>query len=53
MKPRSMKLRSFISRLQDLNGYLEEIFRDTKGQEIAPLLVEEIMDIIYHSMPTT
>ena len=36
-----MKLRSFISRLQELNAYLGE-----------PLPADEMMDIIYHSMPT-
>ena len=48
-----MKLSSFISRLQELNSYLEEFPPDTKGQETAPLPVDEIMDTIYHSMPTT
>ena len=53
VKPRSMKLRSFISRLQELNAYLEECPPDTDGQETVPLPADEIMDIIYHSMPTT
>ena len=52
IKPRSMKLCSFISRLQELNAYLEEFPPDTEGQETAPLSADEIMDIIYHSMPT-
>ena len=47
-----MKLRSFISRLQELNAYLGEFPPDTEGQETAPLSAKEIMDIIYHSMPT-
>ena len=47
-----MKLRSFISRLQELNAYLEEFPPDTDGQETAPLSADEIMDIIYHSIPT-
>ena len=51
-KPRSMKLHSYISRLQELNAYLEEFLPDTEGQETAPLPAEEIMDIIYHYMPT-
>ena len=37
-----MKLRSFLSRLQKLN----------EGQETALLPADEIVDIIYHSMPT-
>ena len=53
VKPRNMKLHSFISRLQELNAYLEEFLPDTKGQETAPLPADEIMDIIYHSMPST
>ena len=51
--PRSMKLRSFISRLQELNAYLEQFLPDTEGQEIAPLPADEIMDIIFNSMSTT
>ena len=47
-----MKLHGFISRLQELNAYLEEFPPDTEGQETAPLPTDEIMDIIYHSMPT-
>ena len=52
-KSRSMKLCSFISRLQQLTAYLEEFPPDTEGQKLAPLPADEIMDIIYHSMPTT
>ena len=48
-----MKLRSFISRLQELNAYLELFPTNTEGQETAPLPADDIMDIIYHSMPTT
>ena len=50
---RSMKLRSSISRLQELNAYLEEFPPDTEGQETAPLPADKITDIIYHSMPNT
>ena len=49
-KPRGMKLRSFISRLQELNAYLEEFPPDTEGQETVPLPTDKIMDIIYHSI---
>ena len=45
-----MKLRSFISRLQEWNAYLEEFPPDTEGQETAPLPTDEMMDAIYHSM---
>ena len=53
VKHRSMKLHSFMSRLQELNAYLEVFPPDTDGQETVPLPADEIMDIIYHSMPTT
>ena len=53
IKPRCIKLRSFISRLQQLNAYLEEFPPDTQGKESAALPADELMDIIYHSMPTT
>ena len=53
MKPRSMKLCSFVSRLQELNTYIEEFLPDTAGQENLPLPADEIMDIIYHSMSAT
>ena len=51
VKPRGMKLRSFISRLQELNAYLEEFPPDTEVQENASLPADEILDIINHSMP--
>ena len=39
VKPRSMNLCSFISRLQELNAYLEEFPHDPEGQEIAPTCI--------------
>ena len=48
-----MKLRGFISWLQELNAYLEEFQPDSEGQETASLPADGIMDIIYHSMPIT
>ena len=53
IKPRSMKIHSFISRLQELNAHLEEVTPDIEGQETAPPPADEIMGIVYHSMPTT
>ena len=53
IKASNMKLHNFVSRLQELNAYLEEFPPDVPGQETAPLPADEIMDIIYHSMPTT
>ena len=48
-----MKLRYLHGRLQELNAYLTEYSPETEGQETAPFPADEIMDIIYHSMPTT
>ena len=48
-----MKLHSFINRLPELNTYLEEFPPDTPGQEIPPLSIDEVMDIIFHSILTT
>ena len=53
IKPRSMKLHSFISSLQELNAYVADFPSDMEGQETAPLPADEIMEIIYHSIPTT
>ena len=52
VKPRSMKLCSLISRLQELNAYLDKFFPDTEGQKTAPLPADKIMEIIYHSIQT-
>ena len=48
-----MNLRSYISRLQELNVYSEEFPPDTEGQETAPLTPDEIMSIMYYCMQTT
>ena len=48
VKPRSIKLRSFITRLQELNAYLEEFPHDTEGQETAPLPADEIIAFYAH-----
>ena len=37
IEPRIMKLRSFISRPQELDAYLREYPPDTEGQETMPL----------------
>ena len=47
IKPRSMNPYSFISRLQELNVYLDEFPPDTEDQETAPLPADDLMDIIY------
>ena len=36
-----------------MDAYLEEFPPDTEGQESVPLPADEIMDIIYHTMPAT
>ena len=48
-----MKLHIFVSRLQELNICLAEFPPDTEGQETAPLPLDKIMDIIYHSISTS
>ena len=48
-----MKRHSFISRLQELNDYLEEFPLGIEGQETTPLPADEIMEVLYHSMPST
>ena len=53
IKPRSMKLRSFISRLQELNAFSENFPPDTEGQETKPLPADEIMNILNHSITVT
>ena len=46
VKPRSMKLRRFISRLQELNAYLEEFPPETEGQETAPLIEKKFFKFL-------
>ena len=41
-KPRSMKLRSFISSLQEVNALVEDFPPDIEGQQTAPLPADEI-----------
>ena len=53
IKSRSMKLHTLISTLQELNIFLGEFSPDTPRQETGPLPTDEIMDIIYHCIPTT
>ena len=36
-----------------MNTCIEEFPPDIEGQETASIVIDEIMDIIYHSMPTT
>ena len=52
VKPRIMKLFSFISMFQVLIGYLVEFPPDTEGQETAPLPATKSWTS-FHSMPTT
>ena len=52
IKPTSLKLRSFVSRLQELNICFGEFPLDTPGQGTKSLSTDEIIDIIYRFMPT-
>ena len=38
--------------LQELNAYLAALPPDTQGQETASLPADEIVETMYHSMPT-
>ena len=53
VKSRTIKLCSFVNRLKEENACLEEFPHDTEGQETASLPADEIMGIIFHSMPAT
>ena len=47
-----MKIHNLMSKLQELNTYLEEFLPDVPGQKTTPLPIDEIIDIVYRSMPT-
>ena len=51
IKPRSKQICSFVSRLQELNVYLAEFPPEGPGDIPAALPTEEVMDMIYHTMP--
>ena len=42
----------YVSKLHELITYLEEFLTDTPGQEIESLSTDEVVDVIFHSMPT-
>ena len=44
-------LHSFSSRLQEMNAYSWRIPPGVPGQETEPLPMNDVMDIIYYSMP--
>ena len=52
IKVRSTKLCTFISRLQELSAFLEEYLPDAPGQVTTPFPADEIINIIYYSIPT-
>ena len=53
IKPKSMKLHSFISTLHELNTYLEDFPLDTEGQKSVPLSTDKVVGVISHLMSTT
>ena len=48
-----MTLGSFVSRLQEFNAHLGEFPYDAPGQETPTLSTDEVMDIMYRSVPTS
>ena len=52
-KPLDMKVRSFTTRLIQLNTYLPYFPPDRPGQLVTSLPDDDIKEILYHAMPNT
>ena len=52
-KPHDMKVRSFTTRLIQLNTYLPYFPPDRPGQQVTSLPDDDIKEILYHAMPNT
>lgn len=52
-KPPDMKVRTFTTRLLQLNAYLAFFPPDRQGQVVEPLPEDDIKEILYHAMPNT
>ena len=52
-KPHEMKVRSFTTRLIQLNTYLPYFPPDRPGQLVTSLPDDDIKEILYHAMPNT
>ena len=50
-KPPEMKVRTFTTRLLQLNNYLAYFPPDHSGQPVAPLSEDKVKEILYHAMP--
>ena len=48
-----MKVRTFTTRLLQLNAYLAFFPPDHQGQVVDPLPEDDIKEILYHAMPNT
>ena len=48
-----MKVRTFTTRLPQLNAYLAYFPPDHSGQLVSPLSEDKVKEIIYHTMPNT
>ena len=52
-KPPDMKVRTFATRLIQLNTYLAFFPPDRQGQAVDPFPEDDIKEILYHAMPNT
>ena len=52
-KPLSMKVRSFTTRLTQLNNYLSSFPPDSPGQLVEKLPDQEVKEILFYAMPET
>ena len=52
-KPPEMKVRTFTTRLLQLNAYLANFPPDWAGQTVNPIPADNVKEILYHTMPNT
>ena len=52
-KPKTMKVRTFTTRLIQLNNYLPYFSPDCIGQMVTALSDDEVKEILYHAMPNS
>ena len=48
-----MKFRAFVSRVQELNNYLDKFPEEVEGVSPTLLELDEIKDILHHALPQT
>ena len=52
-KPPSMKVKTFTTRLVQLNEYLPYFPPDSDNQEVVKLQLDDLKEILYHAMPNS